>query len=137
MSSTPAVSVPKPKSNRSTSTIASSYTHVDAPSPSSYPPRTDDIQPPPTRQAGWTIVRTSSKGRTSVDRLNAGDKTSEAHADPEVEGDLILGDLDPEEPAVEHSTTMVPTAKPKLGQGSDSIREDIDEIVKGTLSYMQ
>lgn len=134
MSSTP-VSVPKPKSKRSTSTIASSYTHVDAPSSSSYPPRTDDIQPPPTKQ-GWTIVRTSAKGRGGVDRHDIDEINSEAHADPEVEGDLILGDLDSEEPAVEHSVTSVPMTKPKLSYGSNSTREDIDDIVKGTLSCM-
>ncbi|EKM54229.1 uncharacterized protein PHACADRAFT_162613 [Phanerochaete carnosa HHB-10118-sp] len=129
-SSTP-VSVPKPKSKRSTSTIASSYTHVDAPSSNSYPPRTEDIQPPPAKQ-GWMIVRTSAKGRGSVDRHDTDELNSEVHADPEVEGDLILGDLDSEEPAVEHSTTLVPMAKPKLGYGFNYTREDVDDIVKGT-----
>lgn len=118
--------VPKPKSNRSSSTIASSYTHVDAPSPSSYPSRTEEVQPP--AKQGWTIVRTSSKSSASGDRQEAGDTRRETHGDPEVEGDLILGEMDSEEisSSVEHPA---PT-KAKFSQGS--VREDVGEIVKGT-----
>jgi hypothetical protein len=55
----------------------------------------------------------------------------ETHTDPEVEGDLILGDLDPEDvSSVEHA---LPT-KSRFGQGS--VREDIEEIVKGTASRL-
>ena len=87
---------------------------------------------------GWTIVRTSSQG---ADRHDATGRTSEAHHDPEVEGDLILGDLDPEDLASEHTAaSSAPdaasghAAKPKHGKVTDAIREDVDEIVKGTIS---
>ena len=99
--------------------------------PSSYSPRTDEIQPP---KQGWTIVRTTSNSRASVDKHDSGDTASGSRADPEVEGDLVVGDFDSEEGTLEHHAT--PPAKPKLGQRS-TIREDIDEIVKGTSLYMQ
>ena len=118
--------VPKPKSNRSSSTIASSYTHVDAPSPSSYPPRTEDIHPP-TKQ-GWTIVRTSGKPQAGVERHESGEGHRGTHADPEVEGDLIIGDMDSED--VSSSVEHHPHTKTKFGQGS--VRGDVEEIVKGT-----
>lgn len=119
--------VPKPKSNRSSSTIASSYTHIDA--PSSYPPRGEDMQPP--AKQGWTIVRTAGQ-RASLDRHDSGGLRSEAHADPEVEGDLILGDMDSEDMPIEQPAGA--HTKAKHGQGT--VREDIDEIVKGTLLCM-
>ena len=127
-SSTAPKPVPKPKPKRSSSTIASSYTHVDV--PGSYSPRTEEIQPP-TKPQGWTIVRTSSNSRTSVDKHDTGDRTSETHADPEVDGDLIVGDFDSEDTST-MERPIAPHMKPKLSQGW-TIKEDIDEIVKGTL----
>ena len=115
---------PVPKSgqnNSSTSTLASSYTHLHAPSPSSYPPRTEQAA----GKNGWTIVR------KSTDRPGGGEHDDSTHAGEGVVGveldgsDLIVGDMDPEvaeQPAA-------PPSKPRQDQGS--IRDDVDEIVNG------
>ena len=120
-------SVPKgAHNNSSSSTLASSYTHLHAPSPSSYPPRGEQAQT--STKNGWTIVR------KSPDRLATGDHDETTHTGEEVASveldgsDLILGDLDPEvaeQPAA-------PPSKPRQDQGS--IRDDVDDIVNGTIS---
>lgn len=65
-----------------------------------------------------------------MDKHDSGSRTSETHADPEVDGDLIVGDFDAEEATIEHPAA--PHTKPKLNLAS-TIREDIDYVVKGTL----
>lgn len=120
--------VPKPKQNSSTSTLASSYTHLNAPSPGSYPSQSDHGS---SAKQGWTIVRTSTQSRRSIDRHDS-DKPSEAREDPEVEGDLIVGEFDPEE-HLEH----IPPHSAKFKHGGGIIRQDVDEIVKGTFLCCQ
>lgn len=121
--------VPKSKANSSSSTLASSYTHVNAPSPSSYPPRTE--QPIPAKQ-GWTIVRTASSSAHAPSYARETPREhSDDHTEHEGEGDLILGEMDTEEvPAVEQHPDLPPPTKQRHGQGV--VREDIEEIVKGT-----
>lgn len=122
-SSTAPKPVPKPHQNSSSSTLASSYTHVNAPSPSSYPPRTEQA---PAKQ-GWTIITNAREGRKDEG------KQTEAAQYIDHDGDLILGDLDPDEPlGAGHVNT--PTSKPNRSQCV--VRADVDEIVKGTLSCM-
>lgn len=126
-SSTAPKPVPKPKQNNSsTSTLASSYTHLNAPSPSSYPPRTDTGL---SAKQGWTIVRTSTQSRTSIDRHEA-DRHGEAREDLEVEEDEIVGPLDPD---VEHQEVTTPQSL-KFKHDEGIIKHDVDEIVKGTLA---
>ena len=55
-------------------------------------------------------------------------KTHEGHGDVEVEGDMIIGEMDPD--IVEHHPT--PPSKHKHNQGT--VRDDADEIVNGTHS---
>lgn len=117
--------VPRPKLNNSSSTLAFSYTHVSAPSPSSYPSR-QDVQPP---KNGWTMVRKSTDRRQSIDSRDLG-KPAEGGPYDDVEGDMIVGDLEPE--VVEQAVgTTAFHSKPRQDQGS--VRDDAEEIVNGTL----
>ncbi|THV05012.1 hypothetical protein K435DRAFT_133899 [Dendrothele bispora CBS 962.96] len=121
--------VPKPPDSPSSSTLSFSYTHVNAPNPSSYPPRTDQSQTP---KNGWTIVRTSHPRRSSNEtgssnQDDTSDHVPELEADADVEGDMILGDLE-SEPSVDAASSMV-SQKLKADQGS--LREDAEEIVNG------
>lgn len=127
-SSSPATSpkpVPKPQNNSSSSTLASSFTHLHAPSPSSYPPRPEAQQL--TSKNGWTIVRKGNESLGTPDQDGPA-KLHESQGDVEVEGDMILGEMDPD--VVEHPSTSPP--KQRHNQGS--IREDASEIVNGTHS---
>ncbi|KAI0812686.1 rab-GTPase-TBC domain-containing protein [Irpex lacteus] len=119
-SSTAPKPVPKPQQNSSSSTLASSYTHVNAPSPSSYPPRAEH---PPAKQ-GWTIITNAREGRGDEG------KHVEATQYPHHDGDLIVGDFDPEEPPeTSHHNAPVPKSK----QRRCVVREDVDDIVKDPL----
>ncbi|KAG5638452.1 GTPase-activating protein [Sphagnurus paluster] len=127
--------VPKSTSNSSSSTLAFSYTHVSAPNPSSYSPREDTILEP---KSGWTIVKkakergimedgTPEQGKESLDQV-------EGRGDADVEGDMILGDLESEVVALDQTPppALPPHLKAKHGHGV--IRNDVDEIVHGTFS---
>lgn len=124
--------VPRPSNRSSSSTLAFSYTHVSAPNPGSYPPKSEEVLQAP--KNGWTIVRKSPDDRRS-DSLPRGDsvkpKTEEEGAgDIDVEGDMILGDLEPEL-APEDVNSSLALAHVKLKQNQGSIREDIQDVVNG------
>lgn len=132
-SSTAPKQVPRSSSASSSSTLAFSYTHVNAPNPGSYPtPKTIEEAAPRSRaQNGWTIVRTSSDRKRSHD---GGKEQSQADpsADADVEGDMILGDLDQDFENGEHGpsdTTTRLSAHSK--QMAATVREDAGEIVNG------
>lgn len=128
-SSTAPKPVLKPAHKSSTSTLASSYTHLNAPNPSSYPPRPEEIKGP---QNGWTIVTKSHDHRRSesVDRNRLPkSEDSESQGDVDVEGDMILGEFDLE--SVQDLPSSLSHSKPKKDRGR--IREDIDDIVNGML----
>lgn len=119
------VPAPANSDNPSSSSLAFSYTHLNAPNPSSYPPRnsTDTSQPP---KNGWTIVRTGYGRRSSNDtgssiQDDSFDPVPDTETDADVEGDMILGDLDAE-----------PTPDPSPSN-SGSIRDDAEKIVNGRL----
>lgn len=114
--------VPKPVLNSSSSTLASSYTHLHAPSPSSYPPKVEQAHP---AKNGWTIVRKSADRRGSIDPHND-ERTASGHVDTDVDGDLILGEMEPE-PVAESSM------KSRSSQGS--VRKDVDDVVNGTPTF--
>jgi hypothetical protein len=110
--------VPKPALNTSSSTLESSFTYLSSPNPSSYPPKRQDT--PPTKN-GWTIVRKSTRG--SVDE-RSNKKKDDDTADIDVEGDMVLGDLELD------GTEQTAHSKPKQDHGF--IRNDVDEIINGT-----
>ncbi|OBZ71054.1 GTPase-activating protein gyp1 [Grifola frondosa] len=112
--------VPRPALNNSSTTLAFSYTHVHAPSPSSYSPRLDH----PSKN-GWTIVR-KSVDRHSMEGHDTA-KPVDAPVYEDVEGDMVVGDFEPE---VEEQRAIL-TGKPRHEHGI--LREDVDEIVNDPL----
>ncbi|KAF9051081.1 RabGAP/TBC [Hymenopellis radicata] len=123
--------VPAPVQNTSssTSTLAFSYTHVSAPNPSSYPPRNEPPHPPKT---GWTIVRTTQSD--DVEQSNQDDSydniaANDVQPDTDVDGDMILGELDIDTSIVD--PTAVTHAKSK--EPKSSIRQDVDDVVNDPL----
>ena len=112
--------VPKAPTNSSSSTLAQSYTHLNPPSPSSYPPKSDSGQPA-SAKGGWTMVRKSSIPKNSTD--GTASKYSDIHRDADVDGDMVVGDFDPE--IVESGTTN------KIGRERGSIKPDAEEIMNG------
>lgn len=126
-SSTSPKPVPRNQNNSSSSTLASSYTHLNAPSPSSYPPK-PEVHPP---KSGWINV----KRKGDHHRGEHSSKASESHGDVEVEGDMILGELEPE--VAEHQQSTASSTKPRHDHGS--LRDDIDDIINGihgTLNHL-
>ncbi|KAH9935649.1 rab-GTPase-TBC domain-containing protein [Fomitopsis serialis] len=102
-SSTAPKPVPRPNLNSSSSTLA-------------FPP-----------QNGWTIVRKSTDHRSSLDRRPS-DKAKDGVVYEDVEGEMIVGELEPElaDPAaVTHS-------RPRHDYGF--VREDVEEIVNVSLT---
>lgn len=128
--SSSAVPVPRrPAIDKSNSTLAFSYTHVNAPSPSSYPPRPERSSPPPSqngKKAGWTIVRTEQEVRKSQEKVKEEGAQVEREGeqkddggDVDVEGDMIVGDLEQDREPI----------RPR--RGKEAIRSDVAELVKG------
>jgi hypothetical protein len=115
-------SAPKSVSNltrsASSSTLDSSFTHLNPPNSTSYPPKPQNTQP---AKNGWTIVRKSH--RESIDERRGKKLEEDDNADLDVEGDMVLGDLEPDgaEPVV--------NVKPRQDHGS--VRDDVDEIING------
>ncbi|KAJ8487568.1 hypothetical protein ONZ45_g14292 [Pleurotus djamor] len=130
--------VPRPAHNTSSSTLAFSYTHISPPNASSYPPRNGLPEEAkesslPDAKSGWTIIRTShdrNNEKTAVDEVPPRKDDADPRGDGDIEGDLILGDLDadsvPDLAAVE-----VLHNKSRLNKGS--MRSDIEEIFRGTV----
>ncbi|KAG6860766.1 hypothetical protein C0995_007798 [Termitomyces sp. Mi166 len=117
--------VPKINKNSSSPTLAFSYTHVSAPNPSSY---RENVPMEP--KGGWTIVKTFN-GRTPGENGDTSGEYSfeqlEGQGDADVEGDMILGDLETDVPQHQAQASILPQSKAKRGQGI--VREDVDDIV--------
>ncbi|KIM45301.1 hypothetical protein M413DRAFT_441983 [Hebeloma cylindrosporum] len=133
--------VPRASSNSSSSTLAFSYTHVHA--PSSYPPKNEDPTSAEAPKNGWTIVRTShnrqgseSRQDSKTDGKNSQSDTYGNHsADADVEGDMILGDLEPEMGTTDGSASGgAPAPHSKAKHNLGSVRNDIDDIVTDPLN---
>lgn len=128
--SSSAVSVPRrSNANRSNSTLAFSYTHLTAPSPSSYPssqllsgsPPSQPIDP----RAGWTIVRTEQEVRKSREAARTSAdievKQKSCGGDVDVEGDMIVGELEQDQEPMSRRCVK------------ESIKSDAEELVKGAV----
>jgi hypothetical protein len=90
------------------------YTSINTP-PRSYPDKN-----------GWTIVRKSHREKQNHDL----DPPKTAH-DADVDGDIVLGESDTESATADHGPPSASTdVKPK--QDDTSLREDVDDIVKGS-----
>lgn len=126
--------VPRSNSASSSSTLGFSYTHLNPPNPGSYPqPKTIEEAARSKPQNGWTIIRTSSDHQTSVD---GGRKQSQdGHIpDADVEGVLILGELDTEIENADQAPVSTPTnhLSAQSKQMATLVREDAEEIVNGS-----
>ncbi|PPR07708.1 hypothetical protein CVT26_003731 [Gymnopilus dilepis] len=123
--------------NASSSTLASSYTHLHA--PSSYPPKTDPASSEAPRN-GWTMIRTSPSRKGSQTKLDERSERRDIEGDSgsvdvDVEGDMILGDLDPDANEDDPSGPSVSTNTHSKGKHlSSSIRNDVDDIVTDPLN---
>ncbi len=138
--------VPRSNSDSSSSTLAFSYTHLNPPNPGSYPqPKTiEEAASRSKAQNGWTIIRTSGDHQHSVDGTSKRSQDGRT-PDADVEGDMILGELDTDnenrdQASVSTSTTHL-SAQSK--QMAAFVREDAEEIVNGSYtptvlrSYLQ
>ncbi|KAF8635225.1 hypothetical protein AX17_004000 [Amanita inopinata Kibby_2008] len=127
--------VPKPSTtNSSSSTLALSYTHITAPNPSSYPHRPDDSQ---LSKNGWTIVRKTHEPMHSQTiehhNLSRATDSDQGSYDLDVDGDMVLGDMDSESASPDQGPPPLYThIKPKFDHVS--IREDVEDIVNDPLN---
>lgn len=127
--------VPRTPSSPSSSNLAFSYTHVNAPNPSSYPPK-PDLMAPQAPKNGWTIVRTSHNKNDSESIINqrtdTGFEQDGDSKDVDVEGDMILGDLEAEMSATDTDASIASlTSNSKPRYNERAIRQDIGDIVNG------
>ena len=116
--------VPKPtrNSSSSSSTLAFSYTHVQLPSPSSYPPRPESLHPQSSKN-GWTLVRKSAASHDSEEfRIPDPDADPDSAETASVVYVGSVDDLDFDNPA------------PSKQDHGSLVRDEIDEIVNGTSS---
>ena len=126
--STPPKNVPGKvarSSSSSSSNLASSFTHIHAPNPSSYPSKPD---PPLPNKGGWTLVEASrDKDQKSQlkDLKDSGidHDTLTASTTSEVTDELVVGDFD--DTVVLHGLPL------KANQSRSSVRDKVDEIVAG------
>jgi len=112
-------------SSSSSSNLASSYTHIHAPDPGSYPPNSDL---PPLNKGGWTLVKTSGDKdqKSSLKDLKDSDidqDTLAASTTSEVADELVVGDFD--------DSVVVHGAPLRAKESRSSIRTQVDEIVAG------
>lgn len=114
-------------SSSSSSNLASSYTHIHAPNPSSYPSKPDT---PPPNKGGWTLVKTSDDRDQNPPPKDLKDSdvdhdTLAASTTSELTDELVVGDFD--DPDVPRG----PSLKARESQGS--VRGQIDEIIADPL----
>lgn len=112
-------------SSSSSSNLASSYTHIHPPNPSSYPPKSDLPLP---NKGGWTLVKTSGDDHqktlpkdikdSDIDHDTLATSTTSILAD-----ELVVGDFD--DPIMSHGPTL------KAMESRGSVRREVDEIVAG------
>lgn len=113
-------------SSSSSSNLASSYTHIHAPNPSSYSPKPDI---PPLNKGGWTLVKTSGDKdqKSPLKDLKDSDNdhdTLTASTTSEVVDELVVGDFD--DSGIYHGPCL------KVKESRSSVRKQVDDIVVGT-----
>jgi TBC1 domain family member 2 len=117
--------VPKPAKNLSSSTLAFSYTHVNAPNSSSYPREEGP-------KNGWTLIKKAhDNNKTDIDSneptSSAVNHSEDGPGDTDVESHMVISDLEPEVVSPDHATSPQHMTSKK-----NTIREDVNEILQGT-----
>jgi TBC1 domain family member 2 len=112
-------------SSSSSSNLASSYTHIHPPNPSSYPPKLDIPSP---NKGGWTLVKTSGDKDQKPPPKDLKDSdidhdTLATSTISEVADELVVGDFD--DPVLLHGPSL------KVKESRSSVRKQVDEIVAG------
>lgn len=112
-------------SSSSSSNLASSYTHINPPNPSSYPSKPDI---PPPNKGGWTLVKSSGGKDPQPQPKDLKDSdidhdTLAASTTSEVADELVVGDFD--DPVLLRGPSL------KLKESQSSVRKQVDEIVAG------
>jgi hypothetical protein len=116
---------------------------LQAPNPGSYPPKEGEVGDSNSPKNGWTMVRTVRDRNNNEVLLNEEPAGRDPVLEPdlgagdvEVEGDMILGDLEPEMTVSDARTPMVSfQPQPKYNTGADSIRRDVDAVVAGGYAF--
>lgn len=126
---TPARVVPRPSSNTSPVSLSSSYTHVNAPNPSSYPPvsnLSDEVTKGKDR-AGWTVIR---KNRDSEEGR------ARTIAEDDLESEMIVGEMDTESLHDRQADTLEGSATPSLKvKPIPKIRPEVQKIMNGRRTF--
>ena len=113
-------------SSSSSSNLASSFTHIHAPDPSSYPSKPDL---PPLNKGGWTLVEASGDKdqKSPLKDLRDSDidhDTLTASTTSQTADELVVGDFD--DPLALQGSPL------KARESRSSVRDQVDEIVIGT-----
>lgn len=124
----PATTAPRPipktaRNSSSASSLAFSYTHVNAPSPSSYPPRTEeepeveDVRQP---KSDWTMVRKAEERSGSP--IESSGEHGRAVGSGDADDDILELEFEGLDLEAKSSTSRA---------GKEMICPDAEEIVKG------
>ncbi|PFH46729.1 hypothetical protein AMATHDRAFT_77552 [Amanita thiersii Skay4041] len=127
-------SAPKPvpisSDNNSSPSLAFSYTHINAPDPSSYPSHSEE--PIQASKNGWTIVRKTQPGKRSSSVTRNTDNDEASH-DIDVDGDMVVGELDSELTSPDQVPHPI-TSHSKSRLDNAYIREDVEDIINDPLN---
>jgi hypothetical protein len=88
-------------------------------------------------KSGWTLIKKAQE-KNPVDAVNSiesgsfiADGSEEGPGDADVEGAMIITDMEAEVVSRDQTTISVLHPRSKLKENQTSIREDVDEIVHG------
>ena len=129
--------------------MAFSYTHVNAPNPSSYPPKGEFVPPKPradvtdasvssskpsvaSQKGGWTIVQTTTPDEGADAHGPRGGREPEEDSDLMIVGDMEGLDLSGSLQSIDDSIIADNLFKSKQrNEDLEKIRRDVIEIVAG------
>lgn len=83
-------------------------------------------------KSGWTLIKKAEEANRldPADSIESGSYVAdEGPSDADVEGDMIMTDMDSEVTSLDRKTTSVFKARSKSKE--NPVREDVDEIVHG------
>lgn len=127
--SPPQKSQPRPvpvRAERKSSTSSISYSFIQAPSPSSYPPKQPVHVPERARtSSGWTVIDSELEPKHT-------DDSTPPKPDFEADAELVVGDLEQEASSANGAKDLDQLGSLKLGPSKSSVLSDASKIVAGT-----